>query len=85
MRRVAFPGLTLSVGTDLAPAGTPPAVITKLHAEIVKALDDPETKSLLQKQAMQTVGNTPEEFAAFIKQDIAVWQGVARQAHVSVE
>jgi tripartite-type tricarboxylate transporter receptor subunit TctC len=81
-----FPGFD-AIGWHgiLAPAGTPPAIVAKLHAEIVKALNDPETKSLLQKQAMQTVGNTPEEFAAFIKQDIAVWQGVARQAHVSVE
>jgi tripartite-type tricarboxylate transporter receptor subunit TctC len=81
-----FPGFD-AIGWHgiLAPAGTPPAIIKILHAEIVKALNDPETKGLLQKQAMQTVGNSPEEFAAFIKQDIAVWQSVARQAHVSVE
>jgi tripartite-type tricarboxylate transporter receptor subunit TctC len=81
-----FPGFD-AIGWHgiLTPAGTPPAIVAKLHDEIVKALNDPETKSLLHKQAMQTVGNTPEEFAAFIKQDIAVWQGVARQAHVSVE
>ncbi len=69
----------------LAPAKTPPAIIAKLNAEFVKALKDPETKSLLEKQAMATVGNTPEQFAAFIKQDIAIWKDVATQANVEVK
>jgi tripartite-type tricarboxylate transporter receptor subunit TctC len=69
----------------LAPAKTPPAVVKKLNAEIVKALQDPETKALLEKQAMQTVGNTPEQFAAFIQQDIAIWKEVATRANVEVK
>jgi tripartite-type tricarboxylate transporter receptor subunit TctC len=69
----------------LAPAKTPPAIIKKLNAEIVKALQDPETKALLVNQAMQTVGNTPEEFAAFIQKDIATWKAVAKAATVTVE
>ncbi|MEI9803116.1 MAG: tripartite tricarboxylate transporter substrate binding protein [Pseudolabrys sp.] len=69
----------------LAPAGTPPAIVAKLNAEIVKALRDPETKSLLEKQAMATVGNSPEAFATFIKQDIAIWKEVATQANVEVK
>jgi tripartite-type tricarboxylate transporter receptor subunit TctC len=69
----------------LAPAGTPAAVVNRLNAEIVKALRDPDTKTLLTNQAMQTVGNTPEEFAAFIKQDIAIWKAVATEADVSVK
>jgi tripartite-type tricarboxylate transporter receptor subunit TctC len=69
----------------LAPARTPPAIIKKLNAEIVKALQDPETKALLVNQAMQTVGNTPEEFTAFIQKDIATWKAVAKAATVTVE
>ena len=69
----------------LAPANTPPAIIKKLNAEIVAALKDPETKTLLEKQAMQTVGNSPEAFASFIRQDIAVWKAVAEQAKVEVK
>jgi tripartite-type tricarboxylate transporter receptor subunit TctC len=69
----------------LAPAKTPPAIVKKLNAEIVSALQHPETRDLLVKQAMQTVGNTPEEFAAFIKKDIAVWKAVAAEADVSVK
>ena len=69
----------------LAPANTPPAIIAKLHDQIVAALKDPATKSLLEAQAMQTVGDTPEHFAAFIKQDISVWKAVAAAANVSVK
>ena len=69
----------------LAPASTPAAIVKKLNAEIVSALRHPETRTLLVNQAMQTVGNTPEEFAAFIKQDIAIWKAVAAEADVSVK
>ncbi len=69
----------------LAPARTPPEIVKKLNAEIVKALADPETNKLLTNQAMQTVGNTPEAFAAFIQKDIATWKAVAAAAKVTVE
>jgi putative tricarboxylic transport membrane protein len=69
----------------LAPANTPPAIVDKLNKAIVAALKDPETKALLEKQAMDTVGNSPEAFASFIKQDIAVWKEVAAQAKVEVQ
>jgi tripartite-type tricarboxylate transporter receptor subunit TctC len=69
----------------LAPAGTPPPIVIKLHDQIAAALKDSPTKALLEAQAMATVGDTPEQFAAFIKQDIAVWKEVATQANVSVK
>jgi tripartite-type tricarboxylate transporter receptor subunit TctC len=69
----------------LAPAKTPPAIVQKLNAEIAKALADPATKKLLEDQAMQTVGNTPDAFAAFIQKDIVLWKGVAASANVTVE
>jgi len=69
----------------LAPANTPTAIINRLNAEIVAALKDPETKGLLEKQAIQTVGNSPQAFADFIKQDIAIWKEVAEQARVEVK
>ena len=81
-----FPGFdALAWHGILGPAKTPPAIVKKLNAEIVNALRHPETQALLVKQAMQTVGNTPEEFAAFIRNDIAVWKAVATEADVSVK
>jgi tripartite-type tricarboxylate transporter receptor subunit TctC len=81
-----FPGFdAIAWHGILAPAKTPPSIVKKLHAEIVNALQQPEIKALLVKQAMQPVGNTPEEFAAFIKRDIAIWKAVAAEADVSVK
>jgi tripartite-type tricarboxylate transporter receptor subunit TctC len=69
----------------LAPANTPPAIVNRLNAEILKALKDPATVALLEQQAMQTVGNSPQAFADFIKQDIAIWKAVAEQAKVELQ
>jgi tripartite-type tricarboxylate transporter receptor subunit TctC len=69
----------------LAPANTPAAIVKKLNTEIVEALKDPDTRALLEKQAMQTVGNSPQAFADFIKLDIAIWKEVADQAKVEVK
>ena len=68
-----------------APAKTPPAVVKVLNEQFVRALQDPATRDLLVNQAMQTVGNTPDAFAAFIAKDIATWKAVAADAKVTVE
>jgi tripartite-type tricarboxylate transporter receptor subunit TctC len=68
----------------LAPAHTPPAIIARLNAEILKALNDPDTRTLLESQAIQVVGNSPEAFARFIKQDSALWKEVADQARIEL-
>jgi tripartite-type tricarboxylate transporter receptor subunit TctC len=69
----------------LAPARTPPAIVAKLNAEIVQALQDPETKSLLEGQAIQVVGSTPQAFADYINRDLALWKDVADQAKIEVK
>ena len=69
----------------LAPANTPPAIVKKLNTEFVKALQNLETKALLTNQAMQPIGNTPEEFAAFLKKDIELWKKVATMTKISVK
>ena len=69
----------------LAPAKTPPAIVAKLNAEIVQALKNPETKSLLESQAIQVVGSSPQDFASYIKQDLTLWKEVADQAKIEVK
>jgi tripartite-type tricarboxylate transporter receptor subunit TctC len=85
MSESGYPGFD-AVGWHgiLAPAKTPPAIVARLHAEIAEALKDPETRTLLESQAMQIVGSSPEAFASFIKQDIAIWKEVADQARIEV-
>ncbi len=67
------------------PARTPQAIVDRLNSELVKALQVREVKEVLNKQAMQPVGDTPQQFAAFLKKDIATWKDVAALAKVSVE
>ena len=69
----------------LAPAKTPPAIVAKLNTEIVQALKDPETRSLLESQAIQVVGSSPQEFTSYIRQDLALWKDVAEQAKIEVK
>ena len=81
-----FPGFEV-VGCDgaLAPAGTSPAVVNKLHAEIVKILAQPEIKDRIAGEGAEVVGSTPAEFTAYIKSEIARWGRVIKQAGLKVE
>jgi tripartite-type tricarboxylate transporter receptor subunit TctC len=69
----------------LAPAGTPAPVIRKLHAEIVRILNSPEMRARLAADAVEPIGNTPEEFAAVIKADVAKWAKVVKEAGMKAE
>ena len=69
----------------MAPSGTPPAIIDRIYAEIEKALHDPATIKLIEQQAIQIVGSSPQAFAGFIKQDIGLWKDVAQQAKVEIK
>jgi tripartite-type tricarboxylate transporter receptor subunit TctC len=54
----------------LGPAGLPPAVQARLHAEIIKALNAPDVRARLEPAGLVVVGNTPDEFSAIIKTDL---------------
>jgi tripartite-type tricarboxylate transporter receptor subunit TctC len=69
----------------LAPANTPRAIVTRLHADISKILQQPNVKELLGKDGAEPVGNTPEQFAAFIKTETAKWAKVVRDAGIQPE
>lgn len=69
----------------LAPAGTPPEIIKRLHAEFVKALGSGEVKSKLTADGFEVVGNSPEEFAKFIRSEKDKWARVIRDAGIAQE
>lgn len=60
------------------PAGTPSAVIAKLNAEMVRLLNVPEFKQWLMGQGAEPVGNTPQEFAAFVKAELEKYVGIVK-------
>ena len=69
----------------LAPAGTPPAVVSKLQTEIAKVLRSPDVSKNLTSQGLDLVGNTPEEFSAIIRSEIVKWAKVAKASGARAE
>jgi tripartite-type tricarboxylate transporter receptor subunit TctC len=66
-------------------AGTAEPVLRKVHLEAVKALNAPEVRDRLVAQGANPVGNTPEEFAAFIRAESARWGKVVRDAGIRAD
>ena len=66
----------------LVPAGTPKEIIDKLYREIARIVMLPEVKQRLATIGYAAVGNTPEEFSAQIKRDIARWAKVIHEAGI---
>jgi hypothetical protein len=68
-----------------APAGTPPEVIAKLNAEVVKILKMPAVREQLAAQGAEPVGDSPEEFARFMRDEIAKWAKLIKISGAKVE
>lgn len=69
----------------LAPTGTPPAILSRLHAELVKVVELQDVKESLARQGAESASSTPEEFAAYINSELAVWAKVVKQANVRID
>lgn len=68
-----------------APAGTPAPIIAKLSVEVVKVLRMPDVKKRFVSQAVDVIASSPEEFAAFIRQDVAKYERLIKTANIHVE
>jgi len=69
----------------LAPAGTPATVVNKLQAEIVRAVQSPEMQAAMASEGADPVGSTADEFATFIRSEIAKWTQVVKTACIQQE
>ena len=63
----------------LAPAGTPKPVVERLHQEIVKVVRSQEFGQVLSSEGATAVGNTPAEFDAIIRADVAKWAKIIKE------
>ncbi len=68
-----------------APAGTPPATIKRLNAEIVKILNMAEVKEKLIALGAEPVGDTPEQFAAYVRAEGVKWSEVVKKSGAKVD
>jgi tripartite-type tricarboxylate transporter receptor subunit TctC len=68
----------------MAPAGTPEPILKKLHAETIRILALPDVRKKFDDLGMETIGNTPTEFAAVIKAEIPQWAKVIKDSGTKV-
>jgi len=68
-----------------APAGTPPGIVKVLNREATRAMLSPELKDRLAPEGAEAVGNSPEEFRIWLKQEITKWAAVIKAANVRID
>jgi tripartite-type tricarboxylate transporter receptor subunit TctC len=69
----------------VAPAKTPPAIVARLNAEIVKVLALPDVRNQFSVQGIEILGGTPERFADYIRDEIAKWAKAIRLSGAKAE
>jgi tripartite-type tricarboxylate transporter receptor subunit TctC len=82
----SFPGFEASSWYGiLAPAGTPREIVTRLNAEFLKALEQPEVRNSLLADGAEPVGGTPESFGAYIRSEKERMGKLIRDAKIRME
>jgi tripartite-type tricarboxylate transporter receptor subunit TctC len=69
----------------MAPAGTPAAIVTRLNADLMRAIDSPEVKQIVARQGGELRSSTPGEMAAQIRSDREKWGKVVRESGARIE
>jgi tripartite-type tricarboxylate transporter receptor subunit TctC len=84
MIEAGYPGFEsiLSIGL-MAPKGTSPAIVEKIHQDTVKALAPPDVRARLSDIGMEVIGNSPAEFNAAIKAETPQWAKVIKDAGIA--
>ncbi len=77
-----YPVETASFYGLVAPTRTPQPIIAKLHDEIVKILRSPDEIKRLAENGAFPVGDTPAQFAAFMKKEVEIWAPVIRENNI---
>ncbi|NLD53402.1 MAG: tripartite tricarboxylate transporter substrate binding protein [Burkholderiaceae bacterium] len=67
----------------VAPAGTPEPVVRRLNAELVKILASPQIRERLQALGAEPIGDSPDQFAGVIREDLARWAGIVKDAGIA--
>ena len=78
VNRMAFYGI-------YGPKGLPPEVVTRIHAGVVKALQDPAVRKRIEDTGSLVVGNTPQQFAEQIRAELSVYQKVVESAKLKLD
>jgi tripartite-type tricarboxylate transporter receptor subunit TctC len=83
MAESGFPGFEAVPWFGLmAPAGTPPAILAKIHGETVRVLAMPDVKKRLAELGLDLIGGSPAEFAAAIESETPQWAKIIKAAGI---
>jgi tripartite-type tricarboxylate transporter receptor subunit TctC len=81
-----YPGLEVYTWVGLlAPAGTPPAIVKKLEAEMIRIANLPSVRERFLSLGVEPGGTTSEQFAKAIKDETERWAGVIKAANITIE
>jgi tripartite-type tricarboxylate transporter receptor subunit TctC len=69
----------------VAPAGLPPAIVTRVHDAFARVMAMPDVRARLLKGGLDPIGDSPEEFGRFIPAEIAKWSKIAKEVGAHVE
>ncbi|MVW77562.1 Bug family tripartite tricarboxylate transporter substrate binding protein [Bordetella sp. 02P26C-1] len=84
MEEAGLPGYDVSGWFGLfAPTGVPKPIIQKLNKEVVQILQDPKVKQQLLAQGAEPIGDSPEDFGAFVQKEHARWAKVIQDAGIT--
>jgi tripartite-type tricarboxylate transporter receptor subunit TctC len=83
---VGLPGYEAIVWFGVfAPAGLSPDIVKRLNGEIVKIIEQPDVRGLITRLGAEPVGDSPEEFAVYVKAQIAKWAAVIKESGARAE
>jgi tripartite-type tricarboxylate transporter receptor subunit TctC len=86
MSESGFPDFIMTFWTGvLAPAGTPPSIISRLNAVINEGLASPDMKASLARFKVEPKPGSPEDFAQFIAAEVKKWSGVIKAAGIKID
>jgi tripartite-type tricarboxylate transporter receptor subunit TctC len=86
LAEAGYPGLNFG-GTFgmMAPAKTPPEVIAKVHAAMLKAISTPQMRKQLGDMGYEIIANTPDEYGAYIRNEIKTWTKIVKDNDIKTE
>lgn len=86
LAETGYPGMSVG-GTFglMLPAGTPQPVVDKIHAAMLKAITDPATRKRLNEMGYEVIANTPEQFGAYLREQISVWSKIVKDNGIKVD
>lgn len=69
----------------LAPGGTPPAIVSRIHGAVVDGLRSPKLREVMAASGLEPVGNAPLEFGQMLREEIAKWAKVVKAAGLALQ